>query len=408
MAQEPVDRVADALDATQPPESPRRNGMKPTDPWTPGLEIDGDEGVVTTDRLPDGEDPEWATIFAYWGLDPDNWYLADEGNLRVNAWQMPGPDGELRVHRQYKATIRRRTVALADRYDADGALARLAKWKPSRMKPVQTGGATWVVNAADWQLGGRGGVAAFEDRFQNALTDLVAEARAKRKAGVTDLLVGYLGDMAEGSGGNYPAQAFEVDLDRDDQTRMVAAFEMVLLRELAPFFARTTAVAVPGNHGRNNQNYETGEHDVTDVTSFKWAASLLVASGEAEKHNLTFVLPEKHNGTLMARVETSGTRILYAHGHKTKGDASRLRTWWRDVSFSRYGDSDASDHLVTGHRHHVHVEECSADRWLFVCPTLGAESTWFHDGGGPTSKPGILHYTTRDRLVRDVSIAGND
>lgn len=408
MAQEPVDRVAEALDATQPPETARRTGMRPTDPWTPGLDIDGDEGVLTTDRLPDGEDPEWAAIFAYWGLDPDHWYIADEGNLRVNAWQMPGPDGELRVHRQYKATIRRRTVALADRFDADGALGRLAKWKPSRMKPVETGGATWVVNAADWQIGGRGGTAAFEDRFQRALAELVVEARAKRKAGVTDLLVGYLGDMAEGSGGNYPSQAFEVDLDRDDQTRMVAAFEMVMLRELAPFFARTTAVAVPGNHGRNNQNYETGEHDVTDVTSFKWAASLLVASGEAEKHNLTFVLPEKHNGTLMARVETSGTRILFAHGHKTKGDASRLRTWWRDVSFSRYGDSDASDHLITGHRHHVHVEECSADRWLFVCPTLGAESNWFHDGGGPTSRPGILHYTTRDRLVRDVSIAAGD
>jgi hypothetical protein len=223
--------------------------------------------------------------------------------------------------------------------------------------------------------------------------------------GVTDLVVGFLGDMGEGTG-NYPSQSFEIDLDRNDQTRLVAATELVVLRELAPYFAVTTAVAVPGNHSRNNSNYETGDHDVADMTSFRWAASLLTYSGEADRHNIRFVTPDKHDGTLIARVESTGTAILFAHGHKTRGDATKLKGWWRDVSFSRWGDADACDHLITGHRHHTHIEEASADRWVFVCPTLGGDSAWFHDGGGPTSRPGILHYTTRDRSVEDIGIAG--
>jgi predicted phosphodiesterase len=206
--------------------------------------------------------------------------------------------------------------------------------------------------------------------------------------------------------GNYSGQEWEVDLDRNDQTRIVAGCELLMLRELAPLFRTTTAVAVPGNHTRNAKDYDTGEHDVADMASFTWAASMLTYAGEADRWGITFVMPEKSHGTLLARVEVAGTRLLYAHGHKTKGGAQNLRKWWTDVSFSRWGDADATDHLITGHRHHVHIEECSEDRWLFVCPTLGGPSTWFHDGGGPTSGHGVLHYVTSDRSVRLVDIAG--
>lgn len=406
MAEAAVDKVRQALDAARPPDRPERSSARPTDPWAPGYDLDGDTGTITTDRIPDGTDPDWAAIFAYWGLDPAAWVVVDGGNLRVNAWQMPGPDGELRVHRQFKATIRRRRSDNENGWQTDDTLAGLARWKPRRLKPVDSGGSTWVVNPADFQIGGRGGVAAFQQRFDAALSDLVTAARYHRRNGVTDLVVGFLGDMAEGTFGNYPGQAFEVDLDRDEQTRLVAGYELTILRELAPYFATTTAVAVPGNHSRNNKDYETGESDVTDLTSFRWTASLLTYSGEADRHTMRFVLPEAHSGSLIARVESNGTSILYAHGHKARGDATKLTDWWRRMAFSRYGDADATDHLVTGHRHHVHIEEASLDRWVFVCPTLGGDSAWFHNAGGPTSRPGILHYTTRDRQVDQIAVAG--
>lgn len=391
--------------AAAPPEPAVRAAGRPTDAWAPGYTLAGDEGTVTTDSIPDGEDPDWATIFQHWGLDPQWWTVVD-GSLRVNAWQMHGPDGELRIHRQFKATIRRRTVALGEVWKGDDTLLALARWKRKPLKRADRDGDAWIVNPADWQVGGHGGHQAFEQRFTAAMDDLVDNARERRRQGCTELVVGFLGDMGEGVTGNYPGQEFEVDLDRNDQTRIVAGCELTVLRELAPFFDRTTAVAVPGNHTRNAKDYNTGDQDVADMASFEWAASMLTYAGEAERFGIRFVMPEKVEGTLVARVEAAGTRILYAHGHKAKGSADKLRSWWRDVSFTRWGDADATDHLITGHRHHVHIEECSEDRWLFVCPTLGGPSTWFHSGGGPTSGHGVMHYVTRDRSVRLVDIAG--
>lgn len=406
MAEQP-DAVTEALNATEPPDAAERSPGRFTAEWQPGYTLNGETGELTTSEIPDGQDPDWSSIFAMWGLSPDEWAVVD-GSLRVNAWQMHGPDGELRIHRQYKATIRRRTVRPVDGWSTDEVLLKLAKWRPVRRKRPESTGEAWVVSAADWQIGGRPNFASFEERFTAAMDDLVDRAKDYRKEGITDLVVGFLGDMAEGVGGNYPAQAWEVDLDRDDQTRLVAGFELTLLRELAPMFASTTAVAIPGNHSRTGADYATGEHDVADMTSFKWAASMLRYAGEAERWGIKFVVPDKHriDGAMFARVNAAGTRLLFAHGHKTRGGADRLRKWWQDVSFSRWGDADATDHLVTGHRHHAHIEECSRDRWLFVSPTLGGPSTWFHDGGGPTSRHGMLHYVTRNASVQHLDIAG--
>ena len=43
----------------------------------------------------------------------------------------------------------------------------------------------------------------------------------------------------------------------------------------------------------------------------------------------------------------------------------------------------------------MRIEELAVGRWLMVAPTLGGESRWFADGGGATSLPGTLTFTTR-------------
>ena len=396
-----TDPVNDALALPEPPPRPSASNRK----WEPGYELTSThEGTITTSEIPDDTDPDWDTIFSYWGLNPESWAVVP-GSLRVNAWEMAGPDGDLRVHRQYKAQIvRRRPGGI---HTADPLLETLAKWKPPKRKPVtHEGGPAWVVAPADWQVGGRGGVEQFQKRFEAAMSDLVDEARTLRKAGVTELCLGFLADMAEGAFGHYESQLYEIDLDRRDQTRVVTACELVMLRELAPYFAKTTTVAVPGNHSRNANDYPTGTHDVGDMTSFEWTASLLRYSGEAEKWGITFIAPEKMEGANFARVEAGGTRLLWVHGHQKSGNADKMRQWWRDTSFTRWGDADASDHLLTGHRHHTRIEEVAQDRWFFVCPTLGGPSTWFSDSGGPTSRHGLLHYVTQDASVENIQIAG--
>lgn len=389
----------EALESIQPPDK------APDRKWDPGYELDGTTGTITTDAVPDGDDPDWAAIFDMWGLSPDSWTIVP-GSLRVNAWEMHGPDGDLRIHRQFKATIIRRNpeaIKLVNK-----TIEQLAEWKPPKRKAVvHEGGPAWVVCPADWQIGGRGGVEGFKRRYDSALSDLVDRARELRRQGVTELVVAFLADMGEGGHGNYPSQLYEIDLDIADQTELVTAAETLFLRELAPFFAKTTVVGIPGNHTRNSKDTVTSPHDVGDMTSYRWTASLLTASGEAEKWGIRFVAPDKFEGANFARIEAGGTRLLFAHGHQKKGSADAMRGWWKDVAFSRWGDADAADHLVTGHRHHTRVEEVSTDRWFIVCPTLGGDSTWFHDGGGPTSRPGILHYITEGASLEQLDIAGS-
>jgi len=122
-------------------------------------------------------------------------------------------------------------------------------------------------------------------------------------------------------------------------------------------------------------------------------AEALTESGMADRHAIKFIIPTE---TAVALVEAAGSQLLLAHGDQTgPSSADGVRKWWQRVSFTRWGDADVADILLTGHRHHLRIEELAVGRWLMVAPTLGGESRWFADGGGGTSMPGTLTFTTR-------------
>jgi len=376
-----------ALNATRPPEPVTR--AKPNHPaaWEPGYELDGDSGTITTD--PTLGDPDWDSIFDLWGLDSTKW-LIEEGSLRVNAWQMPGPEGELRVHRQFKASIRRRGGSVAAVPVEDSLRAMLEPLPPAEKVHTDTG-SSFVVCFADWQVGGHGGADAFVVRFRESLAAVVVAARQARAAGCDHLVILFLGDMVEGVFGQYAAQSFKVSLDLREQVRMVRHAEAAAVAELAPIFDRSTVVAVPGNHGRNGHKVTTTFEDNSDLAAFEVVAELSSASGLADAHRVEFVLPDDK---LIALVEASGTYVLAAHGDQQKGPAQQMVDWWTKTGFTRWGDADAAHMLVTGHRHHLRVEEVADFRTFIVCPTLGGESRWFSELGGGTSNPGTLCYRT--------------
>ena len=375
-----------ALNATRPPDPVSRTAT-PTTPWTPGTQIEGDEGTITSHGEPFDGDPDWETMFDYWGLSIDEWIVV-ENTVGVNTWEMHGPDGELRKHRQFKARIRRRTSRAS--VPIDDTLRALADWQPRDVEPRNVdGGHAFVVCLADWQVGGHGGADAFVDRFTASLERVADAAERAVSEGATTLHVGALGDMVEGVMGQYEAQAFEVSLDLREQVRMVRHAEALALRTLAPMFQSTVAVAVPGNHGRNGYKVSTTYEDNSDLAAFEMVAELLHASGDADEHNVEFVLPAEK---LVALTDAAGTRLLWAHGDQKKGPAQKMLDWWNDVSFTRWGDADAAHMLLTGHRHHLRVEEVTDERTFIVCPTLGGDSRWFSELGGGTSNPGTLTF----------------
>ena len=374
-----------ALAATEAPHTPTRGAPQASGAWQPGYQLDGDSGELTTTGEPGDGSPDWDAIFAAWNLDPNDWKVVD-GTLRVNAWEGPTTDG-YRIFRQYKAQIKRRVAAHG--VPIDPTLERLCVDWPEPTGDASSSGA-FVVCAADWQVGGHGGADAFVDRFHESLVAVEERARWAVDEGCHTLLLLLLGDMIEGVGGQYEAQRYEVCLDLREQIRLVRHAEAKMLATLAPLFASTTAVAVPGNHGRRTRKVETTFEDNDDLAAFEVVAELLHASGEAERHSIEFVLPDEK---LVALVDAAGTLVLAAHGDQVQGSPNKLVDWWHKVGFTRWGDADAAHMLVTGHRHHLRVEEVAEDRTLIVCPTLGGESRWFAELGGGTSNPGTLTFT---------------
>jgi hypothetical protein len=373
--------------ASRPPSPATRRSAAASPPWSPRLELDEGSGELTTGAL-DG-DPDWDSIFRHWNLDPSLWEVVP-GSLRVNAWEGPTADGA-RIFRQYRANVvRRRRPGV----EVDETLRAVAKWRPRKAAPEVDDPAAWVVAAADWQVGGHGGHAPFLDRFRSTLDGLAIEARRAVKGGARHLVLGLLGDMVEGVAGNYSSQTFEADLTIRDQVRIVRQCETALVKTLAPLFDRTTVVAIAGNHGRTSGGPKviTSTEDSFDLMAADGMAEALTESGMAATHAVKFVIPTE---TAVALVDAAGTNLLLAHGDQVSGNATAIAKWWERVAFTRWGDADVASVLVTGHRHHLRVEELAVGRTFMVAPTLGGESRWFSEGGGGTSLPGTLTFSTR-------------
>jgi hypothetical protein len=361
----------------------RRSGPK----WSAGYELDeSGAGTLTTGPTTD-DAPVWADVFAHWQLDPALFEIV--GDVTANAWEGPSADGPV-VFRQFKAKIRRRQ---AGGVPVDDLLRKVARWRPGKTaRPERATGAAFVVTAADWQVGGEP-AARFVDKFERTLDGLWQTAKAARRDGCDRLVICFAGDMVEGvTGNNYPAQLHTTGaagLTMRDQVRLVRQCETQLVRKLAPLFAETTAVGLPGNHGRTAAKVVTRPDDNLDLMAFESCADVLRESGFADEYAVTFIAAEPAG---VVTVDAAGFRLAFAHGDQISGSADRVRDYWRRVAFTRHGDTDLADALITGHRHHFRVEELAVGRWMFVAPTLGGESDWFTESGGGTSRPGTLTF----------------
>jgi len=217
----------------------------------------------------------------------------------------------------------------------------------------------------------------------------VLRAKQAVKGGATHLLIPALGDLVEGVVGHYPAQPFTVDLDLSSQVRVARRVLLAWLKRLVPMFEHVTVVGIAGNHGRRGPKVETTYDDNADIDVVEGLAEVC-AESEWGRH-IEFVIPRE---TLMSLVPICGTNVLLAHGDQCKGNSDKLRSWWKEVSFTRFGDSDLGDILIVGHRHHLRIEEIASARWLMQAPAMDNGSRWYAEIGGGTSHSGVLTFIT--------------
>ena len=369
----------------------KRPPRKHPEGWEPGITWNGNEGTVTTMGGPLDQAADWSAVLKVWGLDPEHFEVVEP--ILFNVWG--NPEGV--PNRQWKGKVIRKTVERG--VDLEDIIEEIKKHKPG--KPIAFNGSTaLVVGLSDLQMGKGegGGSAGIVDRFLAGIDEVEARWKELLKTGrpLDRLVVLGLGDLVESCEGHYAMQAFQADLDRREQVKVVRRLIVKALTQWAKFAPRIVVAAVPGNHGENRQGGKafTTFSDNDDVAVFEQVAEILGANPEAYGH-VTFVFPQDE---LTLTLDVHGTILGLAHGHQArKGGttaAAKIRTWWKDQAYGMRKVADATI-LVTGHYHHLSILT-EGTRTHMQAPSLDGGSQWFTETAGVKSAPGLLTFTVSE------------
>lgn len=410
------------FEATAFAESVRREPPRAPQGWEPGVAWDGRRGTAA---LATDGDPDWSEVLIRANLDPATIEVVP-GTIQVRTWDAAIGNGEVRTFRYYKAEVRAKQPT---DLDVVAQIAELARKRPTRKphgrgdRAPETGAnmpiakdpagnthdraysSTFVVVAADWQIG-REGTDATVTRWGDGLDAVRARYRELRKIGrrIPELRVLSVGDLVEGCKGWYPMQTFTVVLNKREQVRLARRMFLAGVTDWAPDFDRVVAGGIGGNHGENRD--ESGKaytdlSDNADVEVLEQAAE--VAQATPAFQHVSWAIP---NRDLTLTLDIGGRIVALAHGHQAKrggGTAqAKLRRWWEAQMFGGRPAGDA-EILLTGHYHHFsHIRD--GVRTHIQAPSLASGAQWFAESAGTPETPGILTFVIDANGLRDVEV----
>ena len=397
----------DALASTAPPVRQASRIHDHPKGWEPGITWNPSRGTGTISAVMDSDatEPIWRELIADWGLDPKYVGIV-EGTLQVRGWDMNVSEGRgddrirsVRRMKYYKATLTALSRA-HDRADVDALCADIARRKPLKNVTVAEGAnRSLIVALSDFQIGkGEGdGSEGTVKRILDSLDALVAHVRTLGKAGrpVDTVYLCGLGDLIEQCAGHYAMQAFQVDLDRREQMRVVRRLLMKYIDALLPLVDRIVCVAVPGNHGENRNSSGkafTTFTDNDDLAVFDGIAEAMASN--PERYAKVSVMCAD---TLSTTFEAAGVVVAITHMHQSKGGGTiqqRVLKWWAGHALGR-GQVHDADILMTAHYHHLVIDESCGRTWI-QCPAQDPGSAWFTEGTGQHSPTGLLAYCVSD------------
>ena len=354
--------------------------------FEPGIEYDAAGGVLRSLPRTPGDEPDHAELLAEFELDPVKWRIT---GLRRSKWQRW--DGEWLE--SFRATFVPTTGAHV--VPIDDLLETVAKWKP--LKPVSSpvegkiSGLAYVVVLADTQVGKIDGGGS-DEIIQNVLhkTDLAVERlKELRKAGrqIDSIYLPQLGDCIEGMNSQGGKHIWRTDLDLTSQIRVYRRLLLHMVKQFAPLAENVIVPAIPGNH---DEAVRVGNSMATSYTdSFALDAASAVQDALADRDDFAhvkFIFPKYD--TLTVTLDVAGTVVGFAHGHQMRGKAVE---WWKNMAHGQQDIGEATL-LLTGHYHHLRVEQSGSKTWM-QAPALDGGSTWFENSSGQAAPSGMLTLT---------------
>lgn len=284
--------------------------------------------------------------------------------------------------------------------DIDELIAAIGKRRPVVKEPRE-GGVTAVLGIADLQLGesDRAGGVSTDDTLAHlfaAFDDAVAQLKRDMKRGhVTEIAAVFLGDCVQGFLSQHGTLTWRTDLTVTEMLRVYRRVALELVTRLANLGLPLQVVAVGGNHGEATRNPQTRYDDNHDVEAVIAVADTLAAVGGYEHVTFTFPAPDDDMVTVQLH---DGTVLTCIHGHQWTGPASAAAKWWAGQALGR--TRHTGDILLSGHRHHLYVEDIGG-RWAITAPAMVGLSAWWTRKTGQQSRRGLLvleaaHHTITD------------
>lgn len=365
--------------------------------WEPKVDYDETGGVLVSTPRTIGDEPDHAELLAEFELDPQKWQVT---TLRRSKWQTFNGDWL----EAFRATFVPKSGSKF--IPVDDLLATVDKWKPHKPYLSQNKGKisdfAYVVVLADTQVGKIDGGGS-DEIIQNVLTkiDLAVERlKELRKAGrnINTVYLPQLGDCIEGMNSQGGKHIWRTDLDLTSQIRVYRRLLLHMVKQFAPLAERVVVPAIPGNHDEAVRVGNSMGTTYTDSFALDAASAVMDALADRDdfKH-VSFVFPKYD--TLTVTLDVCGTVVGFAHGHQCRGKAV---DWWAKQAHGMQDIGDATL-LLTGHYHHLKVEQTGAKTWI-QAPSLDGGSTWFENSAGQAAPSGMLTLVVGNGVWDDIKI----
>lgn len=376
-------RLAALPGATEPQRSPR-----PTAPsgWEPGVKYEPG-GAMTVTSTPstalDGEDDYRAAVEALGLRVPaDHRVRLLEARFDPAAWtrEHDGDDAVTRPVWRYRFAVEPqiRTVNL------DELLASIKTPKP---QPSTIDAPVYVVALADTQIGkpDGDGTAGTVRRVLEAHARALKRFTELRKRGkVGEVVIVVAGDCIEGTESQGSRLLARLDCDVTTQVRIYRRLLAEIVTDYAGKADRVRIAVVPGNHDEAKRVGDKMATSYTDSWALEGAASVADAldlAGYGDR--VAWIMPSYDEMTVT--LDVAGTTLGILHGHQTRG---KMSTWLAGQAQGRYAIGQA-DLVISGHYHHLKVEQIGPTTWVQV-PSLDGGSTWWRHIGGSDAPPGMV------------------
>ena len=106
--------------------------------------------------------------------------------------------------------------------------------------------------------------------------------------------------------------------------------------------------------------------------------------------HVEFAWPGEHEVSKVLNI--AGTNVMFTHGHYSRGaGAADGIPKWLEHQFAADAEYHAARIVVTGHFHHLRIQQIIGGRWWLQCPALDNGSSWLKRiNGQGDSDAGIL------------------